>query len=370
MKCKHMSYLTFTRITILFGCLFLLTGCWNSRELDELGIAVALGIDKTDEDLYHLSVQVINPSEIATDAPTTRPPVSTYSTSGKTVLEAFRKLTKKTPRKIYFSQLRLLVLGTKISEEGIMPILDFLYRDHEYRTSFYVVVAKNAAVGSILSIITPYEKIPANKVMNSIDNAEKHWAATKGVSIDKLISAIRSPGEDPVLSGILMEGEENIGTNIRNVENVDAPTKLEVDNLGVFKKDQLIGWLTEEQSQGLIYATGNVNSTVITHPCKEKEGSLSAEIIRSQASMKAELKGNKPTIKIKVEAEGNVGEVDCKIDLSKPESIEKINKEVDKGIEKVIHDSVQAAQEFGTDVFGFGNVVHRDHPKYFKTVEN
>ncbi|KHE67074.1 hypothetical protein LD39_19440 [Halobacillus sp. BBL2006] len=360
--------MTFTRIVILFGCLFLLTGCWNSRELDELGIAVALGIDKTDEDLYHLSVQVINPSEIATDAPTTRPPVSTYSTTGRTVLEAFRKLSKKTPRKIYFSQLRLLVLGTKISEEGIMPTLDFLYRDHEYRTSFYVVVAKNAPVESMLSIITPYEKIPANKIMNSIENAEKHLAATKGVSIDKLISAIRSDGEDPVLSGILMEGGEDIGTNISNVENVDAPTKMEVDNLGVFKDDQLVGWLTEEQSQGLNYATGNVNSTVVTHPCKE-EGTLSAEIIRSSASMKSEMKGNKPTIKIEVEAEGNIGEVDCNIDLSKPESIRKINKEVDKVIEKVIQDSVHAAQEFGSDVFGFGNVLHRDHPEYFKKVE-
>ncbi|MCA1012358.1 Ger(x)C family spore germination protein [Halobacillus halophilus] len=359
----------FRKLLLILICLLLLTGCWNSRELDELGIVVTLGIDKTDEGDYILSVQVINPSEIATDAPTSRPPVSTYTTTGRTLMEAFRRLTAKNPRTTYLSQLRLVILGKTVAEEGVMPVLDLLYRDHEFRTSFYVTVAKNAPVESMLSIITPYEKIPANKIMSSIENVERHWAATKGVSIDKVIASIRNPGEDPVMSGILLLGEEDIGTNISNVENVDAPTKLEIDEIGVFKGDKLVGWLNELESQGLNYATGNVHSTVITHPCQD-EGSLSVELLRTSGAMKGKIKNNQPVIDIKVEAEGNVGEVDCKVDLSKPEALEKVNKQAEKAIKESIEATLAKAQkEYGSDVFGFGGVIHRDQPKYWKKVE-
>ncbi|SDN66931.1 spore germination protein KC [Paenibacillus sp. yr247] len=51
--------------------LFLLTtmvllsaGCWNRRELNELAIAGAIGIDKAGNQI-RLSVQVMNPGEIA-----------------------------------------------------------------------------------------------------------------------------------------------------------------------------------------------------------------------------------------------------------------------------------------------------------------
>ena len=355
---------------LLLVCTLLLSGCWNSRELDELGIAVAIGIDKNDNDEFVLTVQVINPSEIATDAPTTRPPVSSYTATGKTLFEAFRKMTTKSPRKMYLSQLRLVVFGSKIADEGIMQALDLLYRDHEYRTSFYITVAKNANVQDILSVITPYEKIPANKIMNSIDSVEKSWGVGKSVSIDEVISTIRSTGESPVMSGILLEGKEEIGTNISNVENVDAPTKVQIGGLAVFNKDKLVGWLTENESKGYNYATGNVNSSIVTHPCEDDEGSLTIEVLRSQASTDVKMKNGKPVIKINITTEGNIGDVDCDIDLSDPETLKKLSAEGEQDIKHMVKKTISVTQDkYDSDIFGFGSLIHRKEPKYWKTVE-
>ncbi|TGB04971.1 Ger(x)C family spore germination protein [Halobacillus salinus] len=362
-------YKWFARATVILTCLFLLTGCWNSKELDELGIAVATGIDKNDDGDYVVVVQVINPSEIATDAPTNRPPVSTYSITGKTIFEAFKKLSAKSPRKIYFSQMRLVVLGEKLTQEGIMPTLDFLYRDHEYRASFYVTVARDAPVDKLLSIVTPYEKIPANKIMNSIDNVQLNWGVTKGITIDKLIADIRSPGISPVLAGIYIIGNEDEGNNMSNVENVDAPTKLEIDHLVAFKDDKSVGWLNEEQSQGLNYATGDVKSTIVTHPCDDK-GTLTVEILRTTSGIKANTKNSNPSATISIEAEGNVAEVDCEVDLGAPDAIHKINKEVEKQIEDLVQSTIKVSQEeFESDILGIGGAFHRDEPKYWKSVE-
>ncbi|MBH0230385.1 Ger(x)C family spore germination protein [Halobacillus yeomjeoni] len=358
-------------IILVIVSLLILTGCWNSRELDELGIAVATGIDKNDEGDYIIIVQVINPSEIATDAPTTRPPVSSYTITGKSMFEAFRKLTTKSPRKIYFSQMRLVVIGERLAEEGLMPTLDFLYRDHEFRTSFYVALAKGESVEKMLSVITPYEKIPANKIMNSIKASEEAWASTKGSTIDKVLSALRSPGENPVIGGIELIGADYpLGDNKMNVEHVDAPTKVELDHLAAFKEDRLAGWLTEDQSRGLNFATGDVRSTILHVACKEK-GTIGIEIIRTKAGMTGKTNGSSPPkLEISVETEANVGEVACDMDLSNPDTIDYLNKETEKEIKKLIESAVTAAKEdFESDILGAGNVFHRDEPRYWKKVE-
>ena len=41
-----------------------LTGCWSRREMNELAIAVGIGIDKVG-DQYKVSVQVVEPNQIA-----------------------------------------------------------------------------------------------------------------------------------------------------------------------------------------------------------------------------------------------------------------------------------------------------------------
>ncbi|WP_181350074.1 Ger(x)C family spore germination protein [Thalassobacillus sp. CUG 92003] len=346
-----------------------LTGCWSSRELDELGVAVAIGVDKDEDDRYVLSVQIINPSEVASDAPTTRPPVTLYTTTGDTLFQAFRNMTTHSPRKVYVSQLRMVVLGPEIVNEGVTPALDLLYRNHEFRPTFFVTVARDASVSDILSTLTPYERIPAKKLMDSLIDTEENLGITKSVTIDNLIADVRSNGKEAVLPGILMEGDAATGTSTTNVEKVDAPTKLSIDGLSIFRGDQLVGWLKEEESQGYNYATGTVQSTIETFAC-DNPGTLSVEILRSNASMDAQLRSGKPTITIRVEVEGNVGEVDCVIDLSDDDKMKDINKKTEEVIEKKINAAINVTQEeYASDIFGFGNVIHRNHPAYWKQIK-
>ncbi|MFG6116324.1 Ger(x)C family spore germination protein [Halobacillus sp. MO56] len=358
-------------LLIMFSCLILLSGCWSSRELDDLGIAVALGIDKTEEGNYALTVQIINPSEIAAEKASTRPPVSIYKSEGETLSEALRKMTKTAPRKIYVSQLRLLVIGQSLAEEGILPALDLLYRDAEFRTSFFMTIAKNASVEDILSIMTPYEKIPANKIMDTLTSAQENWAATEGVYIDQVISDIRSTGKSPVMTGVLMNGSEDTGSSNKNTESTDAPTRLEIDHLSVFKDDRMLGWLNETESKGYNYVVGNVKSTLINFPCKEEDsGKVGVELLRTNAAIDAQMKKGKPVISVEVQAEGNVGEVECQIDLSKPETLQMIANKTEADIKNKIQASIKAAQEvYESDIFGFGNAVNRKDPKYWKKVE-
>lgn len=48
---------TFTIILIIIFCLFTLTGCYSAQGLETLAYAVAIGIDKGENDKIRLSLQ-------------------------------------------------------------------------------------------------------------------------------------------------------------------------------------------------------------------------------------------------------------------------------------------------------------------------
>ena len=48
---------TFIIILLLFFCLFFLSGCYNAEGLETLAYAVAIGIDKGENDKIRLSLQ-------------------------------------------------------------------------------------------------------------------------------------------------------------------------------------------------------------------------------------------------------------------------------------------------------------------------
>lgn len=351
-------------VMILFG----LTGCWSRKELNDIAVATALGIDKRDGK-YLLTVQILNPGEIAgTTGQSNRSETTTYEKSGKTLFEAARNLTTVSPRKVYMSHLRVIVIGEELAEEGIKKILDFLSRDHEFRADFFIVIAKDTSASSLLKILTTLEKIPANKVFNSLKSSQDNWAPTKTVQLDELISSMISKGKDPVLSGVYVVGNVEQGTKPSNVEGGSHNTTIYIDSIGVFKNDQLIGWLNRDESKGYNYITNNVKSTIATIDCKD--GLLSIETIRTKTTVKGEVKQGKPKIMIDISTEGNVGEVACKIDLSKLESISEIERKYEEQHKKMIKAAIEKAQkEFQSDIFGFGDVIHRTDPKAWKRME-
>lgn len=74
-------------ILLSIGFLLISSGCWNNRELGELGIAAALGIDK-DGDRFIATVQLVNPAEISSlKGSGTSAPIIVYSEKGKTLLK-------------------------------------------------------------------------------------------------------------------------------------------------------------------------------------------------------------------------------------------------------------------------------------------
>ena len=298
----------------------ILGGCWDKREVNELSIAVALGIDKNEEKGYMVSVQVLNTAEVAPSAigggGGYDTPVTTYSSSGEILFEALRKLTQQVPHKIYLAHLRMIVIGEEIAREGIYESLDFLAREPTMRNDFYIVVSKDCNAKDVLQVLTNTEKIPADMLFDSLSDSSKNWAATSKVTLMDLINDISEEGTQPTLTAVKILGNYKNGDNIENIQSIIPKTQLSFDGMAAFQKDKLIGWLDENESKGLNYIKGKVQNTIIVTNIENNLAGV--ELLSSKSDVVPQFFDNgPPLIQIKISGVANLAEVNKSLNFSR-----------------------------------------------------
>lgn len=356
-------------ISLIF-LILMLSGCWSKRELNDLALVAALGIDFVDDE-YAISAQVIDPSQVSSkQSASEQAPVVTYHAQGKTVFEAIRKILASSPRKLYFAHLQLVVIGEELAINGLRDTVDFLGRDQEIRNDFTVIVSQQATAKDVLNVLTPIEKIPANKMLNSLKVMQDAWGSTLEVDIEDLVTKLGVNDQYFVLSAIEVLGDKSLGIDQTNVERIETPVMLKFTGLAIFKEDKLLGYLDEYNSKSLNYLNNKIKSTIEIISCPSK-GEFSTEITQSKTKTKGVIIDGKPTINISMNVVQNVAEVNCDIDLTTLKTIDWINNQTEEHIKKNIEQVLNILQEnYQADVLGFGEAIHRADPKEWKKIKN
>ncbi|MGG3838407.1 Ger(x)C family spore germination protein [Paenibacillus thiaminolyticus] len=356
----HAAYIWHT-VAIWLMVTLALTGCWDRREVNDMVIAVAMGVDQA-EDGYTVSVQVVDPAEIASKKGSGRAPVTVYKEQGKTVFEAVRRMTTTSARKIYFPHLRMFLISEEAARRGIGHAIEFISRDHEFRTDFYIAIAREIRAEEILKDYPAIEKIPADKMFSSLEMSSRSWAATGTVKLDELISDMMTAGKTPVITGIRYLGDIKEGKTKKNVQATESPAQLKYDGMAVFRKDKLVGWLNEEESKGYNYIKGNVKSTVGVIPCPGEEGNLALENIRTSSRVHVNRGGRTPKIDIHIKVIANIGETQCKGNLANPAVFRDVEKIGEKRLALILEETLKKAHDMKTDFIGLGAALHRSAP--------
>ncbi|MCG7410084.1 Ger(x)C family spore germination protein [Paenibacillus sp. ACRRX] len=359
-----------TAAIVLIIMTLVLTSCWNRRELNTLGIALALGIDSSPDGTVKVSAQIANVSAIAAKRGNrTAAPVIVIQKTGRTLVEALRKMTTELPRKVYLSHMRMLVISEEVAKQGISRLLD-LSRDHEMRGDFYLVIAKDTTAKHVLEIISPMEPMPAQNLYSSLEISEVSWAPTKGVLMNDFIQQTLKPGINPVLPGVMVTHPDSKENSVENINKSSDFTMNTYTTLGVFRNDKLIGWLNESDSKGYNYIRGNVKSSIGVIPCS-KEGNIGIEIMKSSSHIKAKFENNQPVIYGQVKLDVNISDVSCNKDITNIEYMKELEMELEQSLLVMLKNVVSHVQQkYKSDIFGFGEAIHRSNPKYWKKIRS
>lgn len=365
MKFKKKSLAVVTISIILCSCL---SGCWNSREMNSLGFMTSMGFDKSEKGIM-LTIQVLNPRAIASQKAVNEPSIVVYTDEGKDTIEMIRRMITRSSRKLNGTHLSNIVFGEEFAKEGITEVLDFLSREHQFRTQMYFAVAKGTTANEVLKNMSTLDPNPAIKLSSSLEASDQIWAGTHVTKLIELTNSIISDGIDPVLTGV------EITDKREDHDSIDMLKKMETDaikiyGLAVFDNDKFKGWLNEDESKGFNYIVGDVPGTMAFVEDKSV-GKISFEVTNTKAKQIATLVNEKPYITVDINVEANIETVSGEFDVTKEENIKIIEHLAEEKGTKVCEKSLKKAQkELGVDIFGFGETIHRTYPKLWGSLKD
>jgi len=353
------------KVLIVIFSIFLLTGCWNYVELNDMAIANMVAISKTEDDKVEIHIQIIDVNKSSSESSTSgqESPVI-YRSTGNTTQEALRKVILESPKKLYFAHMQILVLDEKVAKEGVNNLVDIFMTNSESQKSFSVIIAKDTEAENLLKILLPIEKISGTNISSSIEKSTMYVGAISNVTFDDFISLYLKDGIEIAIPAVSIVNTNNMSES--DTDNQEAlssfPDKtLKLTNTALFKEDKLIGYIGEKDSLGYNLITNNVENSVISFPCGDEYASIEIYSPKTDIKIDKNLK-----VKLTTEVTGTFSEVNCDIDISKKKVMNKLKEAAEKEIESIINESVENIQKQGSDIFGFGKTLYQNNYKLWK----
>src|SRR5690606_11500715 len=121
------------------------------------------------------------------------------------------------------------------------------------------------------------------------------WGTTTTKNLHQLLREILNQGKEATISSVRRQGDSNEqeGSMIENIERTDPKSSLVYDDIGVFQKDRLVGWLNQEEGRGFNYTQGEIQSTIENFPCQENQF-IGIEIKKTEAVLTSQVVNNRP----------------------------------------------------------------------------
>lgn len=357
-------------IFILLISIIMLPGCWDMREITEIGLVMAVGIDRSpgNPGKFLVTVQIADPTGSKggggeQEQNKSSKSVWVSSGEGNTIFEAIRDLTKVSSKRIMWAHNNLILIGEDLAREDITAVVDFFTHNHELRMKTAVAIthgnAKDYLVSKIgtgeipglaVSKLFRYQKLAAQSYYNELLDIYTDFNREEGNSLISGIK-IRKPS---IPSGQEKENKEE--------------DQVELSGAAVFGHSKMLGWLTPEETKGLSWVLNGTERTLMSVSMADHNNAVIAvETYSVKAKINSYINGETPSFDISVSGKGSIVEEDSNSNLninelkSEVENLvnQKIKEEMALGIHKV-------QKEYRSDVLYLGGLIHIQHEKEWK----
>lgn len=309
---------------ILFLAVFLLTGCYDYHELNDLEIISSVVVDYKDDE-YIVNIEVLDTSDTAKTGS------FFLNGEGKTLEEAMNNVYFDSAHTPFYSHMKTMIISETVAEKGIEPFLDYLLRDTQFRKDFFVFVSRD--VDAILEYETqPKESIGEMAKMNAKRNHEEN-GKYKTCTFREIVF-------DYLRNNYYMIGNLEIKDEIIILED----TYLFINNKLGLKLDAEAALL-----ENMLMGSNNKFQTYDDYTYEIHEYKLDKKIKKD---------------KIVITIKGLARILDAKKDNSLSDSsLIKLEEDLNRRIEKEIGDIIKYAMRLDHDMFNFNYYYYLYHPK-------
>ncbi|MCM3786293.1 Ger(x)C family spore germination protein [Neobacillus mesonae] len=363
------------KLILIFTLTVCMSGCWSSREIEDLRVYVGLGLDVAEEtkfekevdklgghypkkDLLTATVQIVPGTNEKQASPGQGGGGASESylnerLTGDSLLQIFRQFSLRRDRPIIGHHLKVIVISSELATKfGLEQLLDFVLRDNDIRPSALVVISQQRA-SDVLSASQPGE-VPAFNVRGLVNNRTRTNRILPPVSLGKL-------------EGLMQSEHSFVLQNIIVAEN-----ELKFAGSAVFNKhNKFIGRLSQTDNEAISWIKGTPGGVLKTY-LEEKDTTIVYEISSVNSKITPSLDGDELSFHIDVHSKGELIE-----DWSVPEQpsdneeyIEEIEKLFNEAVKNEIKQLLNKLQNtYHVDAVGFGDQVRIKYPKYWNKIE-
>lgn len=353
------------KLLLILITLTFLTGCYNYRELNDLAIVTAVSISK-EKDNYNIAVQVVNPKKDQDTSSSNEPDFIVYKSKGETLQAAFESLVKESPKRMYKTQMQILIIDEKMAKNNIKEVFEYLARNPEIRNEFNVLIGKS---DNILETLTPLNNLSSQNILDSLKASSKYLGNTNLLTFNELLSDYQNEKTEMAIPVIKLTSQKN--KDDKNTEKIlektTTTTAIVLDNISIFKDNKLIGYLSTKETVSYNFINNNITLTNIKKDYPNNKY-IAYKILKSKS--KLEVTPKKHTITLTIKGNAEINEATYNIDLSKEKNIKKLEKSLNKRLEKMITSSFNSTRKkYNSDIYGFEDLYYKKDPKYYNKIK-
>lgn len=344
-------------------CLFVLSGCWDRRELNDRAIWLASGFDADEGGKVRVSGQVVVPYNMTTPSASgagggggTQDNFIVVSEAGLNVGDILMKLQSFLAREVFFGQRLVIFLGEEFAKQGLHGKPDNTTRLSEasLRTDMFIVKGDTAI--NALKVRGRLESIP---LFSALKKHERSGGRGETTFLDFLIATNRD-GIEPTLPVVELSESNNM-----------KPSKfLEIAGVAVLDPHlKLAGYLNMEEDRDLLWLLNRLHE--ITVSVVMEEGRISAQFdnLKSKIVPSRKRDGNFH-FDIILRGNGNLLENETTMDPSRQTISNLFERKMEETAAKHMEETIRKVQtKYGLDIFGFGVAVHRKFPGEWRNIK-
>ncbi|KPN14540.1 spore gernimation protein [Bacillus australimaris] len=327
--------------------LALLSGCWDSTNIEELNMAIGYGLDKGDDGhKLKISMQVLVPQKIEQES-SVKDPTKIIETNGDSVHQIFRTTTLKSHR-IFAQQLRVYLFSEElINENNFDLVINQFIRDNETRRGSLVFMTAEKP-GDLLKINDDGQ--PASSTLYDISgNTKSTIRMLKPVSLGDISSAMQN----------------NVSFAVPKV-SVDQG-KLILDGASIIKNKRFLTDISPLAVQSYNLLTGEGKGGVIEFEYDHSIYSYEIFKLKHNIETKKTASG-RYQFDVSVKLDGRLSE-----DWNERENafnekyLQEIEGAVERQLKKTVNDFIGELQhEIKADICGFSQKASIAYPKDFR----
>lgn len=357
-------------IAILIMITFLLTGCWDFVETEDLAVIRVMGVGLDEDNNIRVVIQEI-PHEKQTvsggsSGGSNSTPFHLFAETGATISEALQKMTAAEHHKLFLAHLDVLILDEDlVSQNGIEPIIDFFIRNPKIRLGVWTLISPKGELDKIFTTDIGLN-IDNGEILDETIYNEKMNPFRTVNKISSIINMLYSHESEIYTAGVLLDSKSSI---VKSGPGKKPPTKkFHIENTAVFKNGKMIGWLKDKEQRGFSWVTEHVKGGIVTIPYEE--GSISLTINKVKSRIKPIINKEKMQIEIYIDILSNIIESQVNYNFMNEDIIEKIQQIHREQVKEEITAAIEASIDLDSDFLGFGNSFNMHYPKYWNEIKN